>query len=89
MIASVQDIFEAQTFSFSSYFDLIKNATILVLVVALSLSLVKNYRWKKLEQENQKALGEIAAVLNEAFNNEDSKKLMESIDAKLADKGSP
>ena len=65
-LLAVQGVIEAQ--SLSSYWDLIKTFTILILAIALSVSLVGNWKFRKVEQENQRMIDQITASLDEVLN---------------------
>lgn len=80
LIVSVKEAIQFQ--SVSSYWDLFKTATILLLGGALSLTLVSNWRFRKSEIRVQKTVEEFAAKLDEVFNDPRSKALMDELDAK-------
>lgn len=85
-VSSVEAVIKFQ--SVSSYWDLFKTGTILVLAGALSITLVSNWRFRKEEVRVQQTFEKMTAKIDEALNDPRLTAVLDQIHAEQALKNS-
>ena len=68
LITSLHAVLVTNAFSFSSYWDILKNILILILAGVLAFNFIKSYKPKKQREEEQALIGKLDSVLAEIKN---------------------
>ena len=68
LVESLHAVLVTQAFSFGSYWDILKNITILILAGVLAFNFIKSYKPKKQREEEQELINKLESALEDVKN---------------------
>jgi membrane protein implicated in regulation of membrane protease activity len=68
LIEALHAVLVTQTFSFSSYWDILKNITILILAGVLAFNFIKSYKPKKQREEERELIKKFDSAIEDIKN---------------------